>query len=834
MREPVRTTRRGRDAARTEPTPPTTRHAQKPGRRLRTRLLAAVLVSLVAVLAAGGPSVATAVSDVSQSQRLLRLTELNTSAIALSHALCDERDAMTAYAAAGRTGEGVSQGEQAAVDRQAAELGRDAADLDTGGSADLVRITGDLRLALGDIDRVRGDARTGNGSARAVFDSYTPLVDALDAVSGGLARALPDRASDPDTSAGPALTEAVSQASAEHGLLVAALDGTGAGSDLVGEARTDRLREQGAFDDFDTTATADARTRYAQTVTGTDVTAADGYLDKLTAGPGLTAADHRLDPGTVDQALSARIDRMRAVQSSLAAADTTRLTALRDQDVTALEIRCALVGLCALVALAIGVQTARSVTRPLARVRRYANDPAGEPPTASGDEFALIALDVQRLAQDLADLRERGAGQDAERVRLDGERDTAARSAAAEHEELRRREAALREERAALAREKEALAARLGSLQGSVHSTFVNLSLRTLALVERQLQLIEGLENREQDPDELKTLFRLDHLATRMRRNSESLLVLAGAETGGSAVTRPIPLVDVVRAGISEIERYERVRIPFLPRGHLVGFAADDAGHLVAELLENATAFSPPDSEVRVSGWLLENGEVMISVEDEGIGVPSDRLDEVNRLLADPRPDQSDAPAGLGLYVVARLAGRHGIRVQLRPQKQGGTAAVVVLPKNLITSAPPAGSDAPPAGRTEPAAGLAARTAPAVAPPRTEPAGHAAVPAPAAEHARPHAAGPDQAGTPARPRPDEPAADAAGGPLPKRVPRSSGLTGEPGARANVTPVDADALRRRLGGFAQGLREGRRDAEAEATAERPGDHSDSEPSEEARG
>ncbi len=854
----MRTTRRGRDAAATEPGAGPSRHTHAPRRRLRNRLLGAVLVTLVAVPAAGAPSVATAVHDLSQSQRLLRLTELNTSAVALSHALSDERGEAAARVAAGPAGSAPDPDERTDVDRQVGEVAHAASALDTGGSPDLVRVTGNLRIVLGGLDRIRHAADAAGASPRSVFDSYTPVIDALDAVSGAVARALPDRAADPDTSAGPALARAVTDASAERGLLVAALSTGGTAGDLVGEARTEQLREQAAFADFTAAATADARTRYAQTVTGSDVAAADHDLRELTAASQLTYADRRMKTTDVDRELAARIDRMRAVQSSLAAADTTRLTSLRDADVTALEVRGALVALCTLVALGIGVQTARSVTRPLAAVRRYAADPSGRPPTGSADEFAALALDVEHLAREAQALRERGAEQAAEREREQDLARSLGEDAASEQDLLRQREARLREEQRVLAREKEELAARLESLRGSVHGTFVHLSLRTLALIDRQLRLIEDLENREQDPEELRTLFRLDHLATRMRRNSESLLVLAGAETGGGTPARPVPLVDVVRAGVSEIERYERVRIPFLPRAQVAGFAADDAGHVIAELLENATSFSPPDSAVQVSGWVLENGEVVISVEDRGIGVPADRLEQLNLLLGDPRPDETETRAGLGLYVVARLAGRHRIRVRLRAGEQGGVAAVVVLPKHLLADpdGPGPHHEAGPA-RPEPSMAGAHRTAvpaPAPAAPGRRPAAagprytgqapqHAAEPDPAAQPARPRpgASAPTGRHAPQDP-PGRPAGPPPGGELPKRVPRSSGLTGEPAAREHGVPVDADTLRRRLGGFAQGLRQGRMDAEAEATG-RPypargpltaGDHSDSEPSEEARG
>ncbi len=855
-----------------------------PKRRVRQRLLGALLVSVVAVVAAGAPGLASAIGNLSESQRLLRLTELNTSAIALAHSLADERDDMTAYVAAGRStarpspaapnagaaarggdiGHGVSEDERARVDRQASDVTQQAAALDTGGSADLARTTQAVRSALANLGRIRQSALSGPGTAKDAFDAYGPLVDALDGVSAALARALPARASAADTSAGPALAQAVDQASAEHGLLVAALTAGGTSSALVTEAQQARLGEQSALADFAATATTPAQTQYAQTVTGTDVATAETYLRRLTAKSYLSESDNLLKTTDVDSALSARVDRMRAVQASLAAADTTRLTTLRDDDVTALELRATLVGLCALLALGIGVRTTRSVVRPLAALRRYAGDQQPPVPTGSRDEFAAVALAVERLAEDCVRLRAETAEQEKERVRLVGER----QKVAAERDGLRRQHGELREQAAALLAERDELLARVESLRGVPHATFINLSLRTLALIERQLALIEGLEDREHDPDELKTLFRLDHLATRMRRNSESLLVLAGAETSGGALAKPVPLLDVVRAGVSEVERYERVRIPFLPRAQVAGFAADDTAHLVAELLENATAFSPPQTDVQVTGWLLENGEAVLSVEDAGIGIPHDRLGELNQLLADPHPDESLATAGLGLYVVARLAGRHGIRVQLREQKQGGVTAVVVLPRTLIVhpadSVPPSQDPyaAPATGSADPAPSVPAAAAKAVqaaarAPHRApEPDEHARTAAaedgPTARPRHPRGEAAARPEPPVQDAPDDqddpPADGLTGKGLPKRVPKASGLTGEPANRPRNAPVDAEALRRRLGGFAHGLRQGRRDAEAEATgtvevpspptaAQQLTQHRRSqhgEPSEEARG
>lgn len=265
---------------------------------------------------------------------------------------------------------------------------------------------------------------------------------------------------------------------------------------------------------------------------------------------------------------------------------------------------------------------------------------------------------------------------------------TANGESAARLEELLRECELLLAERDGLAKERD-------ELQGSVDATFVNLAMRTLTLVERQLVLIEALEGREADAAQLESLFRLDHLATRMRRNSENMLLLAGLENS-SRSRKTVALLDVVRAAISEIERYERVKPGFLAAVRLTGAVADDTSHLLAELLENATAFSPPQEQVEVGGWLLDNGELMLAVTDRGIGLPAERLRALNEQLAEPLPtDQAERRDALlagaltgrsmGLFVVARLARRHGVRVQLRENGQGGgISAMVVLPREAL------------------------------------------------------------------------------------------------------------------------------------------------------
>ncbi|MEX0173165.1 nitrate- and nitrite sensing domain-containing protein [Streptomyces sp. LMG1-1-1.1] len=724
MRAPVQMKRpRSKNGTRSqapgaEPTPdgvaaPTAQPKSPAGRskRVRNRLVAGVAFVGVTVLAAGAPAVLAASAELTDSQRLVTLAELDRQAVTLAHSLADERDEVVAYIAAGRdaqTGDAkhrrqITDTRSTRVDRQIDEI-RPAAPTE-------------LRRDLAGLPSIRRAALTGKGTALEAHKAYSDVITKLQALADELADKTPARAADASlteaTRAPAALGRAVEQASATRGLLLAALsvpqpeptgdvhydattgtyvadvpegaaEATRARDALTAAAQLARVRELAALGDFDQAAGSAARDSLAATVTGPDVKSAERSLAALTDQPRLTEAERATDPTGLDAALSARIEQMRGVESALAAARVERLGALRDDDVTALELRLAYLGGCFLVAIGISTYVARTLTRPLAVLRigaaRLAAAPAPhtEEPvrfTGRNDEFAQVVRSLNTLHGKLSGLAAHTERLTDERADLAAAKEAVGAELAAQRADLQGRVALL--------------TADLERLRSTVHHTFVNLSLRSLGLVERQLAVIEKLEEREQDPDRLGTLFKLDHLATVMRRHSENLLVLAGHEhVHGHA--GPVPLVDVLRAAVSEIERYERVTIQSLPpHAQVAGFAADDLSHLVAELLENATSFSPPDAEVQLSGWLLETGEVMLSVQDAGIGMTASRFAELNARLAEADPDAFDGE-GLGMRVIAMLAARHGVRVELREQQPGGTAAVVVLPLPLLPTAPPA------------------------------------------------------------------------------------------------------------------------------------------------
>ncbi|MEV6161507.1 nitrate- and nitrite sensing domain-containing protein [Streptomyces sp. NPDC052052] len=679
--------------------------------RVRSRLVAGVAVVGVTVIAAGAPAVLGASSDLHESQRLVTLAELNQQAIALAHALADERDEVTASLAAGRDEDGTAKegkgdpgSRSARVDQRVEEI-RAAAPVA-------------LRRDLSTIPSLRREALSGKGTASAAHQAYSEVIAKLQAVAEDIADRTPPRAAEA-TRAPVALGRATEQASATRGLLIAALSVprevtvpqtdpfTGLPVQTQGEttskdartrdelstaAQQARVRELSSLADFDQTANAGARDRLSSAVTGPEVDRAEKYLASLADRPELSETDQQADRKKVEAALSARIDRMRSVESALGTAQVQRLEQLRDDDVTALELRVALLGGCLLLAVAVATAVARTLTQPLAVLRIGAARLAAEPATAEpvrytgrNDEFAQVVRSMNALHGRLQELL----------LAFDGRSD----SLQTEHTELIAGREELAAQRAELQSLTADLSAQLERLKNTVHHSFVNLSLRNLGLVERQLGVIEGLEEREHEPERLATLFKLDHMATVMRRHSENMLVLAGAEHG-HAHAGPIPLVDVLRAAVSEIERYERVAIQSLPpHAQIAGFAADDLSHLVAELLENATSFSPPDSSVQLSGWLLETGEVMLSIQDEGIGMSTVRMGELNTRLGDPAlfeaGEQSADGAGLGLQVTALLAARHGVRVELREHKGTGVTAVVVLPQTLLPKAPSAATPPP-------------------------------------------------------------------------------------------------------------------------------------------
>ncbi|MEU5567139.1 nitrate- and nitrite sensing domain-containing protein [Micromonospora musae] len=274
-------------------------------------------------------------------------------------------------------------------------------------------------------------------------------------------------------------------------------------------------------------------------------------------------------------------------------------------------------------------------------------------------------------------------------------------------------------------------------LRRGVREVFLSLARRTQALVHRQLTLLDAMERREQDAEELEDLFRVDHLATRMRRNAENLIVLSGS-TPGRAWRRNVPMVDVIRGAVAEVEDYTRVNVLPIGRVSLAGRAVGDIIHLLAELIENGLSFSPPNTTVEVRGQMVANG-FAVEIEDRGLGMTPEDLAAANDRITDQSELNLANASRLGLYVVSRLTERHGVKVQLKESAYGGTTAVVLIPIDLVTDAgdDPEISGGLPAARAggapaEPSGAAPLASAPAVAQP-SAPVALAEPPAPEAE-----------------------------------------------------------------------------------------------------
>ncbi len=226
-------------------------------------------------------------------------------------------------------------------------------------------------------------------------------------------------------------------------------------------------------------------------------------------------------------------------------------------------------------------------------------------------------------------------------------------------------------------------AVKQSELRSGISEVFVNLARRSQVLLHKQLTLLDTMERRTEDTDELADLFRLDHLTTRMRRHAEGLVILSGAAPSRQW-RKPIQLMDVVRAAVAEVEDYERIEVRRLPRVAVTGPAVADLTHLVAELLENATVFSPPHTAVQVHGERVANG-FTLEIHDRGLGMSAEALLDANLKLAETPDFELSDTDRLGLFVVSRLAQRQKVRVSLQPSPYGGTTAVVFIPDALLT-----------------------------------------------------------------------------------------------------------------------------------------------------
>lgn len=551
---------------------------------------------------------------------------------------------------------------QAALNSQIAQVDGAVAALRTEASKRVVSDPASQRrydAALQRLDALaplRASVNTPPYSELAAFTSYTSVLDALVQLGREMNATVTDQGLLRDGTTLQAVTDAKEFTAREDAALEIAVLRNGFSTVVLDQIRGAEFSAAAATDVIKFTATPDQFQQFTDTVAGPDV---DGRAQLVATA--LAHADSGSPPGISRDALASHsavnLDKLRTFQTSLlddlrsranqlAAAATT--AAWRDSVIVFLVLALGLI--CALLIM-------QTMLKPLRVLRRSALDIAHK----------RLPETVHKILQDADPVAASKNAIEPVPVTTLEEVGEVARSFDAVHEQAIK------------------LAAEQALLRENVNGIFVNLSRRSQRLVERQLGVIDRLEADEQDPDHLASLFELDHLATRLRRNGESLLVLSGAGLAKS-VPKPVPAADVIGAAVSEIEQYGRVDVGTIPDVAVRGLTVHDLVHLLAELLDNATYFSEPETKVSVRAVVTRRKALAVQITDRGVGISEAHLAEANKRLADPPDLDVSVTRRMGLYVVARLAQRHGIEVRLRENEdiEGGVIARIVVPAELL------------------------------------------------------------------------------------------------------------------------------------------------------
>ena len=652
--------------------------------RVRWRLAAVIAIPTITAAILGGIQIGSDLSSSEAAGRVLHLTQLNAAVITLTQDLENERDYSAGFIAAGRGQAGTPstsmvgtlKTDYAQTASAIKVVQNESAGVTTGDGYQSTTVQ-DLDALLSSVENdlpyIETVVQKTNLPAPNAIQVYTDnIIDSANTFTG----AVGDGSNDPQLQSNlttlTALMRIENQMSVQRAILFAALNGTPAtlGNQELSDLEQSYQQEQAEIGDFDASTSVAEAQLYGNTVSGTQVDAASGdetlaeSLAESSPNTSLTA-NQKLTPGNWNRDMSATIldaEQVANGPQGLVGAISSRANTLKSHWGAQLLWTTLITFLLLIIVLVMSTIVARSLTRPLRKLRSDALDVAGH----------RLPDVVRRLSQ--SEGADEGVEIEPIGVTSTDEIGEVARAFDQVHREAVR------------------LAADEAMLRGNLNAMFINLSRRSQSLIERQLSLIDSLEQSEQDSGRLSSLFRLDHLATRMRRNSENLLVLAGHEVA-RRWSQPVPLVDVLRAAISEIEQYERVVLNVQPGIVVVGQAVNDVVHLVAEIVENATTFSPEDTQVYVSGQPLSSGGVLLDITDNGVGISDQEMSHANWRLDNPPVVDVAVSRRMGLFVVGRLAARHGVRVRLRHAQAGGLTALIWLPETVAAAevAPPLG-----------------------------------------------------------------------------------------------------------------------------------------------
>ncbi|MEU8620978.1 nitrate- and nitrite sensing domain-containing protein [Streptomyces sp. NPDC048623] len=659
--------------------------------RISTRLVALLTLPVVAATSLGGIRINDSLNDMEQLDQMQLLTKLTKEATNFAEKLQAERDFSAGPLANGRsTNDYQVSSPRKESDRAYKAFLEATNDIPTTENDDSLRSirqnVNQIASQLSNLHNIRMKAYESGVAHSVTVEAYSRLIQSLLSLSQDMAQATSNPEMIKRTRALAAFSSAKEYASIQQAIIASALPPNDSrpgslqlGDRLYGDAAfTSEGVELKSFKAIYESTGGDAEELTASMERGNPtIDSANNYVERmLKSDRGLP--DVKRGYLNFTDEYTTKMRAMKTIEATLLGEMETKARELRQESQRDAIINGALIFLVLGVSLVGAFVVARSMIRSLRRLQDTATKVAQER--------------LPELVKQLSESDPQDVDTSVESVGVHS-RDEIGQVAAAFDD---------------VHREAVRLAAEQALLRGNVNAMFTNLSRRSQGLIQRQLSLISELESREADPDQLSSLFKLDHLATRMRRNGENLLVLAGEEPG-RRWTRPVPLVDVLRAAASEVEQYERIELAAVPATEVAGRVVNDLVHLLAELLENATSFSSPQTKVRVTGHALPDGRVLVEIHDTGIGLSPEDLAAINERLASPPTVDVSVSRRMGLFVVGRLSLRHGIRIQLRPSDSGGTTALVMLPvdvahggKKPAPKAGPGGQGAVPQGQGAP------------------------------------------------------------------------------------------------------------------------------------
>ncbi|MFF3764916.1 nitrate- and nitrite sensing domain-containing protein [Streptomyces sp. NPDC001922] len=629
--------------------------------RISTRLVALLTLPVVAATTLGAMRISTSMDNLQQLENMKLLTDMTKQATELASALQEERDHSAGPLVSGDDKNDDVVYPRIKTDRAKQAFREATQEIEASNSEELVGVNSSLVNILKQLEKIktiRATAYDDENYIAQTVSNYNELITSLLSLSQDMAQATSNSEMIRSTRALAAFSLAKEYASMQRAVISAGL----AHEPKPKLSPNDRLYGQSSQQSEES-----SLAQFIQVYSGesssqellqaledggnSEIILADTYAGRVLKTNGAISAEKRSYKDWYDQDTT-KIDEMSRIEQTLLSEMEGKARELRSETQQEAIINGALILLVLGVSLVGAFVVARSMVRSLRRLQDTAQD--------------VSQKRLPELVKQLSESDPQDVDTSVESVGVHS-RDEIGQVAAAFDD---------------VHREAVRLAAEQALLRGNVNAMFTNLSRRSQGLIQRQLSLISELESREADPDQLSSLFKLDHLATRMRRNGENLLVLAGEEPG-RRWTRPVPLVDVLRAAASEVEQYERIELSSVPTTEVAGRVVNDLVHLLAELLENATSFSSPQTKVKVTGHALPDGRVLVEIHDTGIGLSPEDLSAINERLASPPTVDVSVSRRMGLFVVGRLSLRHGIRIQLRPSDSGGTTALVMLPVDV-------------------------------------------------------------------------------------------------------------------------------------------------------